>query len=92
MRVVFFGTPAFAAPTLAALVASRHDVVGVVTQPDRARGRGQAVTFAPVKALAMAHGIPVAQRITLTDASAIDSIRAFNAEMGVVASYGKILP
>ena len=55
MRVIFFGTPSFAAPTLAALIASSHEVVGVITQPDRARGRGQKVTHAPVKALALEH-------------------------------------
>jgi len=56
LRLVFFGTPRFAVPTLEALLASRHDVVGVVTQPDRPRGRGQKVSDGPVKALAVARG------------------------------------
>ncbi len=57
LRVAFFGTPAFAVPTLTRLLASRHDVVGVVTQPDRPRGRGQRVTDAPIKALAIDRGL-----------------------------------
>lgn len=92
MRVLFFGTPSFAAPTLAALVASRHTVVGVVTQPDRARGRGQKVTFAPVKQLALEHGLPVFQPVALKSAEALDTLRGFGADIGVVAAYGKILP
>ena len=61
LRVVFFGTPAFAVPTLQTLLESRHPVVGVVTQPDRPRGRGQQVSDAPVKALAVKHGLPLLQ-------------------------------
>ena len=57
LNVVFFGTPAFAVPTLDALLSSRHTVVGVVTQPDRPRGRGQKVSDAPVKARALAAGL-----------------------------------
>ena len=59
LRIVFFGTPAFAVPTLDALMASRHQVVGVVTQPDRPRGRGHHVSDAPVKGRATAAGLPV---------------------------------
>ncbi|TAK19116.1 MAG: methionyl-tRNA formyltransferase [Acidobacteria bacterium] len=92
MRVLFFGTPSFAAPTLAALLASRHTVAGVVTQPDRARGRGQKVTFSPVKALAMANNLPVFQPDTLKTDETLDAIRRFGADIGVVAAYGKILP
>jgi methionyl-tRNA formyltransferase len=91
MKVIFFGTPSFAAPSLAALIASRHPVVAVVTQPDRARGRGQQVTFSPVKALALDHQLPVLQPAKL-DATAIGGIRATGAEIAVVAAYGKILP
>ena len=58
LRIVFFGTPAFAVPTLEALLASRHPVAGVVTQPDRPRGRGQKPSPAPIKALAEARGCP----------------------------------
>ena len=59
MRVVFMGTPAFAVPSLEALDNSDHEVVGVVTQPDRPKGRGQAVVPCPVKELALAMGLPV---------------------------------
>ena len=67
LRVVFFGTPAFAVPTLDALLASPHPVVAVVTQPDRPRGRGQKTTDAPVKARAIEAGVPGAPAPTLHD-------------------------
>jgi len=92
MRVVYFGTPQFATPSLAALLASRHIVVAVVTQPDRARGRGQHVTPSPVKALAVAHGIPVLQPERLKDAELLRTLAGFGADIGVVAAYGKLLP
>jgi methionyl-tRNA formyltransferase len=91
-RVIYFGTPEFAAPTLKRLLASSHTVVGVVTQPDRARGRGQKVTFSPVKTVALEHGVPVLQPEKVRDAAFLDELRAFNADIGVVAAYGKILP
>ena len=67
LKIVFFGTPQFAVPTLDALLASRHRVVGVVTQPDRPRGRGQKPSDAPVKARAREAGIAVLQPGTLKD-------------------------
>jgi len=91
-RIVFFGTPDFAVPTLQALIDSPCPVVGVVTQPDKPRGRGQQVTSGPVKLLADAHGIPVMQPARLKDEAALDALRAMNADLGVVAAYGKILP
>jgi len=90
--IVFFGTPAFAVPSLDALAASSHQVIGVVTQPDKPRGRGQHVSAAPVKARAEALGIPVWQPERLRDEQFLDTIRALNADLGVVAAYGKILP
>ena len=92
LRVVFFGTPSFALPTLTALLASRHQVVGVVTQPDRPRGRGQRVSDAPVKALAVEGGLTVLQPERLSRELFEESFAALNAELGVVAAYGKILP
>ena len=92
MRVLYFGTPQFAAPTLAALIASRHTVAAVVTQPDRARGRGHHVTFAPVKALAVEHGLPVLQPERLKTPEALEALAAVGADIGVVAAYGKLLP
>jgi len=92
LRIVFFGTPEFAVPTLDALIESRHPVVGVVTQPDRPRGRGQHVSFSPVKTLALAHAIPVLQPERLRDEAFLRALRAFDADLGVVAAYGRILP
>ena len=91
MRVVFFGTPAFAVPTLLHITHSSHQVVGVVTQPDRPRGRGQQVTPSPVKAAAESLKLPVLQPNRLSqDFTA--PLEALHAEIGVVAAYGKILP
>ena len=91
LRVVFLGTPQFAVPTLERLLASAHTVVGVVTQPDRPRGRGQKTSYAPVKARALDAGIPVLQPATLKDRDTIAAIAALHADIGVVAAYGKIL-
>jgi methionyl-tRNA formyltransferase len=92
LRVVFFGTPDFAVPTLEALLDSHHAVVGVVTQPDRPRGRGQRVTESPAKRAALARGVPVLQPDRLKDESFLARLRAWSADAGVVAAYGKILP
>jgi methionyl-tRNA formyltransferase len=92
MRVVFFGTPQFAVPSLEQLIQSAHDVVGVVTQPDRPRGRGQKVTDAPVKVTAVQHGLPVFQPARLRDPEVKETLTRWAPELGVVAAYGKILP
>jgi methionyl-tRNA formyltransferase len=92
LRVAFFGTPAFAVPTLEQLVHSSHPVVGVITQPDRPRGRGQQVSDGPVKSLATALGLPVLQPARLAHDQFADQFAALNADIGVVAAYGKILP
>jgi methionyl-tRNA formyltransferase len=91
LRVVFFGTPEFAVPTLQALYESRHTVAGVVTQPDRARGRGQKPQPGAVKRLAERHALPLLQPARLRDEAFLESLRALNADLGVVAAYGKIL-
>jgi len=91
LRVVFLGTPQFAVPTLDRLLASSHTVVGVVTQPDRPRGRGQKTSDAPVKARAIDAGLPILQPATLKDPAAVSAIAALGADIGVVAAYGKIL-
>jgi methionyl-tRNA formyltransferase len=91
LRVVFFGTPDFAVPTLQALHESRHAVVGVVTQPDRARGRGQKSQPPPVKQLAERLGVPFLQPLRLRDAGFLEELRQWRADLGVVAAYGKIL-
>jgi len=92
MRVVFFGTPQFAVPSLEQLIQSAHDVVGVVTQPDRPRGRGQKVTDMPVKVTAVQHGLPVFQPARLRDPEVKETLTRWAPELGVVAAYGKILP
>ncbi len=92
MKVAFFGTPAFAVPTLDAIAASGHTLVGAITQPDRARGRGQKVTFAPVKARALELGLPVLQPERLKGAEFLDAFDVLGADIGVVAAYGRILP
>jgi methionyl-tRNA formyltransferase len=92
LRLAYFGTPEFAVPSLAALLKSRHQLVGAVTQPDRPRGRGQHVTDCPVKRLAVEHGIPVLQPERLKDPAFIDGFRAWAPDLGVVAAYGRILP
>lgn len=91
LNVIFFGTPQFAVPTLDAILASRHRVVGVVTQPDKPRGRGQKPSDAPVKARAVTMGLPLLQPPTLKDPDVLDRLRALHADIGVVAAYGKIL-
>ena len=91
LRIVFFGTPEFAVPTLDALLGSRHQVVGVVTQPDRPRGRGQKTTAGPVKLRALSAGLPVLQPERLKDQLFLDALAALRADLGVVAAYGKIL-
>ena len=92
MRVVFFGTPQFAVPSLEQLIKSSHQVVGVITQPDRPRGRGQKVTDAPVKMTAVKHALPVFQPARLRDPEATQTITNWAPDLGVVAAYGKILP
>ena len=91
LRIVFFGTPEFAVPSFDALVASRHQVVGVVTQPDRPRGRGQKTMAGPVKARAAGVGVPILQPERLKDQAFLEALTAFGADLGVVAAYGKIL-
>jgi methionyl-tRNA formyltransferase len=91
LRVVFFGTPEFAVPTLEALLRSRHTVAGVVTQPDRPRGRGQKTSAAPVKACAVAAGVPVLQPERLKDSEFLELLSGFGADLGVGAAYGRIL-
>ena len=91
LRVVFFGTPDFAVPTLEALHRSRHQVVGVVTQPDRARGRGHHSQASPVKQLSERLGLTVLQPQRLRDEAFLDTFRSLDADLGVVAAYGKIL-
>jgi methionyl-tRNA formyltransferase len=92
LRIVFFGTPAFAVPTLDALLQSRHTIVGIVTQPDRKRGRGQKVQDAPVKARAVERDVPVIQPERVKAPEVEDTLRAWAPDLGVVVAYGQIIP
>jgi methionyl-tRNA formyltransferase len=92
MKVVFFGTPRFAVPSLERLLPGPHPVVGVVTQPDRPRGRGQKPSDAPVKVVALREGLPLLQPDRLKDDGFLGAFAALGADIGVVAAYGKILP
>lgn len=92
MRLVFAGTPEFAAAALKALIAAGHDIPLVLTQPDRPAGRGMKLKMSPVKELALVHGIPVAQSENLKTEEARQLIRDARADVMVVAAYGLILP
>jgi methionyl-tRNA formyltransferase len=92
LRIAFAGTPEFALPALSALLDSPHEVVGVLTQPDRPAGRGQALRSSPVKLLAVEHGIPVAQPATLKTAEGRAPLLAWSPDLLVVVAYGLILP
>lgn len=89
-RVVFMGSPDFALPSLRAL-ASRYQIVGVVTQPDRASGRGRALKPPPVKTLALELGLPLVQPEKLRQPEAVQQLRAWNPDLIVVAAFGQIL-
>ena len=90
-RVIFMGTPAFAVPSLAALVEAKYDVVAVVTQPDAPAGRGRQLKPSPVKALARQHGLAVLQPASLKPAEVVEQLRALAPDLIVVAAYGQIL-
>jgi methionyl-tRNA formyltransferase len=92
LRIIFAGTPDFAAPALAALIEAGHKIVLVLTQPDRPSGRGMKLKASPVKELALQHGIEVFQPETLKDASAQSRIEEAKADVLIVAAYGLIIP
>jgi methionyl-tRNA formyltransferase len=92
LRIAFAGTPAFALPALDALAASRHRLVGVLTQPDRPAGRGRALRASPVKQRALQLQLPVAQPERLADEAARAPLRQWQPELLVVVAYGLILP
>ncbi len=91
MKVVFMGTPDFAVPTLEKLI-EKHDVVCVVTQPDKPKGRGKKMMFPPVKEAAIAAGIPVLQPQKIKDEESIAELKKYEADLFVVVAYGQILP
>ncbi|NEX76126.1 methionyl-tRNA formyltransferase [Aeromonas rivipollensis] len=92
LKLIFAGTPDFAARHLAALLSSDHEVVAVYTQPDKPAGRGQKLTTSPVKELALAHDLPVYQPASLRNEAAQAELAALGADLMVVVAYGLILP
>ena len=92
LRVVFMGTPSFAVPVLAALLDSKHQMVGVYTQPDRPAGRRQRLSASPVKEFALGRGLPVFHPSSLRRPEAQDELRALSPDVIVVAAYCKLLP
>lgn len=92
MRIVFMGTPDFAAYSLQKLLDERFDVVGVFCQPDRPKNRGHKLAACAVKETALAAGLPVFQPETLRDGTALDQLRTLHPELIVVVAYGRILP
>jgi methionyl-tRNA formyltransferase len=90
LRIIFAGTPDFAATALAALLAQKHAIV--LTQPDRPAGRGMRLTQSPVKQLALLHHIPVLQPVSLKNIEIQSQLVEFNADVMIVAAYGLILP
>lgn len=91
MRAVFMGTPEFAVPTLQALI-DHHEVIGVVTQPDKQRGRGKKVQFPPVKEKAVEYNIPVYQPVRAREEAFVETLKQLNPDVIVVVAYGQILP
>ena len=92
MRIVFMGTPDFSVPTLEALLKGGHEVIGVVTQPDRPKGRGKAVLMTPVKEKALEYGIPVYHPVKAREESFVELLRSLKPDAMVVIAFGQILP
>ncbi len=92
MRILFMGTAEFAVPSLKALLASEHQVIGVVTQPDRPAGRGRQLRISPVKGVAAEVGLPVYQPERVRSEEFIGLVRELNPDINVVAAFGQIIP
>lgn len=92
MRIVFMGTPDFAAASLKKLLDEGFDVVGVFTQPDKPKGRGMELAYSPVKELGLAHSLPVYQPEKMRDGTALEAVKALAPDILVVVAYGRILP
>ncbi|MBO5788655.1 MAG: methionyl-tRNA formyltransferase [Clostridia bacterium] len=92
MRILFMGTPEIAASCLEALLCDGQEVVGLVCQPDKPKGRGNVLTPPPTKVLAEAHGVPVYQPFTLKDEALLPVLEMLSPDLIIVVAYGKILP
>lgn len=92
MRVIFMGTPEFAVPSLEALLKSDDQVIGIITQPDRPKGRGQSLTSSPIKLIAERARLPLLQPTKMKDPGFLDALRAWKPDLITVAAFGRILP
>ena len=92
MKIIFMGTPDFAAASLEALIASRHEIQAVVTQPDKPKGRKGELTPSPVKVIAKREGIKVYQPLKVRDEDFVKTLRAYNPDVMVVVAFGQIIP
>lgn len=91
MRIIYMGTPDFAVPVLESLVQSKHEVIAVITQPDKQKGRGKAVSFSPVKEKALEYGIPVYQPVKVKNPEFVDFLEILKPDCIVVTAFGQIL-
>lgn len=91
MKVIFMGTPEFSVGALESIVEANHQVVLVVTQPDKPKGRGKEMQITPVKACAMKHNIPVFQPVKIKEKEAVEMLRGYESDVFVVAAFGQIL-
>lgn len=92
MKLIFMGTPEFAAPAIDSLIEAGHDIAAVFSQPDKPKGRGYTLTPPPVKVKALEHGIPVYQPTTMKDGEALKIFEEIQPDVAVVIAYGRILP
>ena len=92
LRIIYAGTPEFAVPALQALIDSEHEIVAVYTQPDRRAGRGQKIRLSAVKQLALDTQLPIEQTTTLKSKEALKTLKAYQADIMIVAAYGLLLP
>ncbi|MBP5198358.1 MAG: methionyl-tRNA formyltransferase [Lachnospiraceae bacterium] len=91
MKIVFMGTPDFAAGALKSLIEAGYEITAVVTQPDKAKGRSDKLVFTPVKEVALAHNIPVMQPVKIKAKEAVEELKKYEADVYVVAAFGQIL-
>lgn len=92
MKIVYMGTPDFSVGALDALIEAGHDIVMVVTQPDKPKGRGKEIQISPVKACALKHDLPVYQPVRIREPEAVEYMKSIDADIYVVAAFGQILP
>ncbi|MFT4144879.1 MAG: methionyl-tRNA formyltransferase [Mobilitalea sp.] len=92
MRILFMGTPDFAATILDRLIKEEHEIIGVVTQPDKQKGRGKEVSYSAVKEVALSHNLPVYQPVKVREPEFLEKLKEMDPEVIIVAAFGQILP